>query len=103
MNSRVTFFLICVLTKWFMLLDKIITSLFGIILAHTSFWGTINHSKRCLMPTVVSGNRPIFEGFHWKRQIFEGIENSTFLFLRVFEHLYEPCPDHVDNRKSLLP
>ena len=57
---------------------SIITTLFGIFLAHSSFWGTINHSKKTLkktllsLPTVVSGNRPVFEGFHWKSLIFEG-------------------------------
>ena len=49
------------------------------------------------LPTVVSGNRPNFEGFRGfssEKSDFRGFSmpsNSTFLFSRVFEGLYEPC------------
>ena len=48
------------------------------------------------LPTVVSGNRPIFEGFRGfssEKSHFRGFSipsNSTSLFSRVFEGLYEP-------------
>ena len=94
MNSRVTFFLICVLTKWFMLLDKIITSLFGIFLAHSSFWRTINHSKKHLklyqvcqqwLVEIAPFSR-VFIGKVRFSRVFDTIEQHL-----IFKGLYEPC------------